>query len=75
MFEFLIFLSNALPGWLGSDERWINRTIFIFFETFPKGKLIFFETLLKEVFKKMNVVESKRTARTFRKYGAELASQ
>ena len=25
-FEF--FLSNALPGWLGSDERWINPTIF-----------------------------------------------
>ena len=29
IFEF--FLSNALPGWLGSDERWINPTIFIFF--------------------------------------------
>ena len=32
-FEF--FLSNALAGWLGSDERWINPTIFIFVETFP----------------------------------------
>ena len=34
IFEFL--LSNALPGWLVSDERWINPTIFLyFFKTLP----------------------------------------
>ena len=31
--NFDFFLYNALPGWLGSDERWINPTIF--FKTFP----------------------------------------
>ena len=33
-FLFWIFeknLSIALPGWLGSDERWINPTIFLIF--------------------------------------------
>ena len=26
--NFEYFLFKALPGWLGSDERWINPTIF-----------------------------------------------
>ena len=30
-----IFSSNALPGWLGSDERWINPTIFFIFWNLP----------------------------------------
>ena len=28
--SFELFVSIAVPGWLGSDERWINPTIFYF---------------------------------------------
>ena len=46
LINFVIFkkiLSNALPGWLGSDERWTNPTIFLFFfETFPNPSFLNF---------------------------------